>query len=594
MLRRLLRPRLVRATLVFAAFTATPACSTSSREARSPSSRDAAKPAGFDDPFPNESVLEEIAARPRPAPETLLGAKVAAAEAWTLHGPGATETADRDYAGPDANATALAAVAAGDGKGRRVTSGMQCFAEELGRFVLAHGNPPAKDIEAFIAARCGTTVMHPSFEVEREGLFPPEGFVLPRDRDGLGTLVGSLPAGAHMGVWIGREGEHTMQALAFGVPEVELEPLPVASGREGWVELRGRLWWEPESLVGYSTLGAWGSSHCQPLHGAAASPPSFALRCPVSPQDEQAVIELHAVPRGRLLGRTVLRVVVSPRGSVPNAYRAPTLSLPVSKGEHDQTAMVTAINALRHDAGLRPVSAAAGQTQVVDRLLPHLLAAVDDPTQAELADQITLGIIAGWRVEGSVRSGQFLLGTSHHDWSLERELAAQLFSPAARAHLLDPDTATLAYAAVADDALGMRRSLVAGYRLFVDRDYSAEITAFYDLVDRQRAVRGLAPILRVDAEKDRALLLRTAERVRKGQLEPGAAMDQLLQHYVDENSRSFQGLMLHPYTLEGWSPELEGDLVTAGQVAAAVVVSHWSPPGSAWGRQLVLVVFTVL
>lgn len=75
---------------------------------------------------------------------------------------------------------------------------------------------------------------------------------------------------------------------------------------------------------------------------------------------------------------------------------------------------------------------------------------------------------------------------------------------------------------------------------------------------------------------------------------PTPASEQLLEHYVEQTHRSFQGLMLHPYELEGWVPELDGDLVTAPHVAAAVTMSHWSPPGSAWGRQLVLVVFTVL
>lgn len=585
----MLRPH--RSPLVVAAWL-TLACAP--RATNPPSAAEARTPLTLEDPFPEPAVLEEIAARPRPAPEQLFERKLAVAETWTLLGPGATETADRDYVGADPSAKVLASVAARDPEGRRVTAGMQCFAEELGRFLLAHGDPPAADIEAFIAGRCGTTVTQPAFQAKPSELFPPDGLVLPRDRDGLDTLVASLPAGTHMGLWLGREGDRTMQVFAFGVPEVELDPVPLASGAHGFVELRGRLRWEPEVLRGQATTGALGFHTCQPLPGVTASPPAFALRCPVSPQDELAVIELHAVPRGRLLGRTVARVIVSPRGSVPNTHRAPVLSLPVSAGEHDQTAMVTAINALRRRADLSPVSAAVEQTTVVERLLPHLVAAVDDPGQAELGDQIALGLVAGWKVDGNVRSGRFILHTSSYGWSLERELAAQLSSPITRSQLLDPDTSTVAYAEIADSARGMRRSILASYRLFSDRDYSPEIGAFFDLVDRQRVARGLEPVVRVEADVDRKLLQRTAARVRDGDLDPSAAMDELLEHYAEQNHRSFQGLMLHPYELEGWAPELEGDLVTARSVAAAVTVSHWSPPGSAWGRQLVLVVFTVL
>lgn len=585
-------PRPLHTQLLLALAASLLAACTPSRTTTSPS--DPRTPLTLDDPFPKPAVLEEIAARPRPAPEQLFERKLAAAETWTLHGPGATETAEHDYSGTDPNANALATAAARDPEGRRVTAGMQCFAEELGRFLLAHGDPPAADIEAFIAARCGTTVTRPAFQARPSELFPPDGLVLPRDREGLDTLLASLPAGTHMGLWLGREGDRTMQVFAFGVPEVELEPVPLASGARGFVELRGRLRWEAEVLRGQATKGALGFSICQPLPGAMVSPPAFALRCPVSPQDELAVIELHAVPRGRLLGRTVARVIVSPRGSVPNTHRAPVLSLPVSAGEHDQTAMVTAINSLRRRADLSPVSAAPEQTTVVERLLPHLVAAMDDPDQAELGDQIALGLIAGWKVDGNVQSGRFILHTSSYGWSLERELAAQLSSPIARSQLLDPTTSAVAYAEIADTALGMRRSVLASYRRFADRDYSPEIGAFFDLVDRQRAVRGLEPVVRVEADVDRKLLQRTAARVRDGELDPSAAMDELLEHYVEQTHRSFQGLMLHPYELEGWAPELEGDLVTAKHVAAAVTVSHWSPPGSAWGRQLVLVIFAVL
>lgn len=586
-------PRSLRASLCLAACLLAVACTPTRTSTRDPSAA-SGSPITLDDPFPSEAALAEIAARPAPAPEQLVGRKVAAADAWALHGPGATETSVRAYAGTDPNAKALAAVVADLGSGHRVTSGMQCFAEELGRFVLAHGDPPAQDVEAFIAARCGTTVVSPRSTAAPEGLLPPGGLVLPRDFDGLAKLLSELPAGAELGVWIGHEGKQSMQVVAFGVPEVELEPVPMASGSGGFVELRGQVAWDAEGLIGYATEGALGFATCQPLPGVAVAPPAFALRCPVSPQDELAVLELSAVPRGRLLGRTVARVLVSPRGVAPTAYQAPALSLPVSQGEHDQTAVITAVNAVRRRAGLQPVSAAAGQTDVVESLAPHLFAALDDPSQTTLVDQITLGLMAGRKVEGNVRSGQFSVRASPHAWSLERMLAAELSSPLARAQLLDPHTATVAYAAVADAERGMRRSLLAGYRLFVDRDYSPEIAAFFDLVDRQRVVRGLEPVIRVDAEEDRTLLQRTAARVRDGQLDPSAALDELLAHYAEKNHRSFQGTVLLPYELQGWAPELEGDLVTAPRVAAAVAVSHWEPPGSAWGRQLVLVVFTVL
>lgn len=214
-----LHTRPVRSTILLTTCLVAAACTPTSRGPRDPSSRDAQRSGVLEDPFPTEAVLEEIAARPRPALEELFGRKIASADAWTLHDPGATETADRDYAGSDPNAKAIAAAAAGDSEGRRVTAGMQCFAEEFGRFVLAHGDPPARDIEAFMAARCGTTVVRPVTLAKPEDVFPPDGLVFPRDREGLATLLGSLPPKAQLGAWIGSDGDRTMQAVAWGVPE---------------------------------------------------------------------------------------------------------------------------------------------------------------------------------------------------------------------------------------------------------------------------------------------------------------------------------------------------------------------------------------
>ncbi len=85
-----------------------------------------------------------------------------------------------------------------------------------------------------------------------------------------------------------------------------------------------------------------------------------------------------------------------------------------------------------------------------------------------------------------------------------------------------------------------------------------------------------------------------AVRIREGRIDPIDALDDLLTYFVDQTGRGFQGLLLAPHELDGWEPELEGPLVTAPKVAAAVTISHFVPPGAAWGRHLVLVVFTEL
>ena len=113
-------------------------------------------------------------------------------------------------------------------------------------------------------------------------------------------------------------------------------------------------------------------------------------------------------------------------------------------------------------------------------------------------------------------------------------------------------------------------------------------------VDRQRAVRGLDPVIRVDGANDRAILDDDPRRMRDEGLHPESGLDELLEHFAEQNHRSFRGLLSFPHQPNGWEPELEGEIVTAPGGAAAVTISHVAPRGAAWGRQLVLVVFTEL
>ncbi|MCX4241390.1 hypothetical protein [Paraliomyxa miuraensis] len=548
------------------------------------------------DPFPTQAELDQISARPHPEAARLLGQSVAPIDAWDLQRPVAQRTEVVTYRGDDPNARALAAVLAEGKDGRRVTQGMQCVAEEMSRFVLAHGDEPAADLRGFIVARCGTPVSFPAVAIQRLPVEELPGRPLHpvKDRQFLDALAKDVPAEASAGFFIGRGEDEAVLGLAFGVPDVELEPVPLVLDGRHEVDVRGRMRWDFDNLSGHASRGELGALPCRPITHEPIAAPRFALRCPVAIDDAFTVIELNASPKGRLLGRGVLRLLVSSRGPVPTHYQSPRLSLPIGPQEHDDLALATAVSALRRKAGMEPVIASAGQSEVLAQLLPHFLVAIADPSQGELADQIALGMMAGRKVGTAIRWGSFSTSTSPSNWPLERDLAAELFSPYSRSRLFDPEANTVAYTEISDPAQPMRVSVIASYSELRDRDYTPQIVALFETIDRQRAAAGLDPLVRVMAPGDVRTMAAVAARVRDGELMPEDAVGQLLRHFAEQTHRSFEGMVLLPHSLEGWNPALEGPIVTDPQVAAAITISHFRPPGAAWGRNLVIVVFTVL
>lgn len=68
----------------------------------------------------------------------------------------------------------------------------------------------------------------------------------------------------------------------------------------------------------------------------------------------------------------------------------------------------------------------------------------------------------------------------------------------------------------------------------------------------------------------------------------------MLAHFAQGTRHDFQGLLMLPHSLDGWEPRLTGELVTSPSVAVGIMISHFQPEGSAWGRTIVYVVFAVL
>lgn len=537
----------------------------------------------LEQPFPALAELEGIAKQPAPAADA--SEPVRSVDAWTLAGPlptvvGATPPSSTEE-------KALAAIL-GNAE-RAVTREMSCFARELGRFVMEHEAQPSEDLVAWIGARCGVAHPRPVLALRSKGKSGAKFFDAERDREQILAALAPIEGPADLGVAVVDDGTHAMAFIAAALRHAQLEPVEMLP-EGGHVTIRGRAPGPIGWVRGYVTQGEDGSARCTPAPAKDAGPSAFGLSCPVDPKDAGATIEVVVAQQGAVIGEKVIALWVSPDGSMGNTWTAQRVAVPVGGDEPDALGWLTAINTIRERRKLAPWTHAAAQGVLVGGLLPHMLARETTPQRR---DQIALGMLAGWKVEGTIRDGQIALPVVPRGLSFDRAVGAAMASPAFRACVTTPDAQAAAIALHEVPAANVSHLAVVAYSLFTARDYLAEEERFLDQLDADRAARGLPPVERVGGPKDRAVLDEAAARVRQGESAPEEELDGLLEHFAAATGQQVRGMIYTTLTLDGYRPPFEGPLASATGVVALVKIADWRPKGSAWGQHVIYVVYAV-
>jgi len=565
------------------------ACAASSPTQGSKTSKLPVDDVAIRQPFPTQERLDELGGSPVERPLAAVGT-LAAVTSWSIE-PAVPEAQWRaPYAGDDPNSAAFAAWTKTGASGVTVSAAMTCLAQQYARFDAEHPETIAgADVRAFMHARCGVpfdTVQARRWSFESDkfpGLDPkrPQPEVLALLERASGQAVCGL------GVWKGEK--KVVVSVLMGEPPLELAPVPFLSGSGGSVDISGVYDQPTEWMTARVTHGATGSVSCARL--PASDPPgAFGFRCPTKPEDAIAVVEVVAAPKGSVLGRVMARVLISPNGTNPTQYDAPTLDLPATAGDFSSSAVLAGINALRGKSGLADVVGAPAQDVVTANLFPHLLGATDHGVRNEVA----LGLIAGWQVEQTIRQGTFNALYHHPDTPLDRVLAGALFFPAFRAATLSPQIAVVSTAVLDDPQKSARGLLNVGYEVFLPGDFAAEEAAVFAALDDARATLELPPVQRVEGGADEAALSESAERIRLKESKPGEELDRMVKHFSEHVGRDFYGFIYTPTLIDGWTPDFSKEFFEHEDMAVAVTVSYFNPPYAAWGQNVVFVVFTPL
>jgi hypothetical protein len=461
----------------------------------------------------------------------------------------------------------------------KVVPELGCAAHELARFRLEHGAFPDARLRRFMVGACGASApgvsaAHFSFDVD-DGVTDAQIYEQ-SGRHLAAELRKALPEGRLVsGFSIARAGGKVAAILVHAPYTAELTSLPVANARRR-VILEGTVAGSISYFGAYVNRGAFGYAPCE--RDFRVKLPAFRIRCELAEEDETAWIELFRVEEGKLLGQTVAMVLARARADAVVRYRAADApGVVVKRPLEARDRIIAGINAARARAGRPTLALAEQQSATNDQLAPLFFRAMGDP---DTADTIALGLIAGWEVNGMIRSSSLYAASDGGVADAERFLATVLDGPFARRVLLDPEASQVAVGAVLGAGGTGLGTVITTYQFFHAGSDAAAQKTLLQRIAEERSGRGLP---RLHINEDVSALRRAVQTVRNGG-SPEGAMERLAR----DAGRSGQGRMAYVFQLLDIEhvplPEL---FLRQGSYHVALAVTHYRPPGAAWGQFVV-------
>jgi hypothetical protein len=550
----------------------------------------AAKAETLEGRFPDREQLENLT--PDELPPMLFALRVHDPETWTLEGPFPERVEAKPFRDPSKAGALLAEEAERRAGIVLPTEAMHCVARELGRFLLAHNAQPTTGLRRFIAARCRATSGEVGFAYV--GFQVPEKAdaeaVLEQRSDQIKNFLSAQLAGGPLtaGVWFGRQGERVVMTVARGMRRVRIDPLSGALRTGGAVEIAGEVLESAEAVSALMNRGAFGYQACQQDRSVAL--PRFAFLCNAEADNRPSLITVQLQPTGRLLARKALDLLLIPEGATHAVYRRPESS---AEGSAEVTAETAAsktaevVNALRARAGLEALRVSSGQSAVGQQLVPHFLTGAFGDAPAFSVDFVTLGMLAGWSVEGLVQSGDVLWDWQPGSRDVGRLLASMVEYPEGRAVLLNEESDVLAVGSLLEEEGGnsVLALLLATYDTFGEAVHAADVETVMSALTDGRAARSREAPRVLDSVA--RLCSHAASEIQAG-AEPKDALNALLQEATETTNQPVSGWIYEGSSLEELSfPE---EFLTLAKLEVGIAVAHRKPEGEAWGRYVVLIV----
>jgi hypothetical protein len=535
--------------------------------------------------FPTQEAIARIAAAPVPA--RALDEQTKDVPTWTLTGPlpDAVERAAPVDDTPWGKLFAEAVVARGDGV--VATEAMHCVARENAAFYLANDALPAEMLGRFIAGRCGapTSLASTSFSLITGDARTPDEKLLAQFHDRIRALVDKTLALGRVeaGFAFVRNGGRAALAISVVPQTVRVERTPLVPGPDGKLVIEGEALGPAIGVRALVNRGRYGYAVCEVSPAVAL--PRFSVACPVAPDDEVAWLSVAAMPPGRVLGMPLLEMLAWPSGKPGKVYEKLARGAAGAEGA-SATDLVQEINRVRAEAKLPPVRLAEQESRTATRLAPHYFAASEGAAgMAETADQIALGLLAGWEVDGMVRNGHFISTWLGDAGSWAEVIRGALSRPVGRETLLDPAAERVAVGTFAEGHGS--GALFSTYALFDAYRHDGDAREVATRIASLRALRRAAPLRLVTELMEEAQ--RAADSAQLGRRTP----EQALGDMIDRAASRVVG-----HNVRGWVAEttsfdrmkLPPELSSSPALALGIGAAHHKRAGAAWGSFLVFLV----
>ncbi len=542
--------------------------------------------------FPSEAEVRRIEAAPPPS--SVFDEDLRNAPEWVHQAAAPDLIAAAHWLDESPWSRVLGEHAAKSG-GRLVpTQAMHCVAREYARFALERDGQPDHSVRRFMTGVCNASAARPGFAMlqgeakaqeSEEDLF---GRWEDRYRALLQKTAGS--GRRVIGAAIARVGDRAALYVVYGRPSVELEPVATLLGPGQRFELRGRALEPAASIGAMITHGYFGVKECEPVGDVA--PPAFHVACEPDPSDVAAWVTLAVTPPNRVLATAVLEALVWPGGRIDPVYRRFVYAEPrrVASADVFGPSFTEELNGVRRRAGLRPVTLDTAQSDTAARIAPHFFAAMYQDEIGQDADVLALSMLAGWNVEGTIRSGGFSFGAAPQTDDLSVLLSTMLESPLGRSTVLDPEVERLAVGPIVSEVGGapLLAAVVGGYALFHAGSGEADAERLLALLAAERRKRELPPPYRLVGAWAN---VRTAAASVGGGADVEGALDDVMTESVAAVKDRISGWYAESSELE--EIQFPDEYLNAPRLGIAIGVSHRKGPDEAWGRYVVMLVANV-
>jgi hypothetical protein len=524
--------------------------------------------------FPSRTDLNEIMRRPRSgAPRE--HQKTVAVEEWQ---PLAAEQQ------PSSDAEALLKrVADAKRQDLAISPQLSCAAREAAGFFAQHRAWPDQQLEAHIAGVCGATQLGLGLAVWAA---PLEAIADAAGRSDWYTAIAqqlseSLPLEANVGGAAEiADSTHGVFVTALAIEQITWEKVSTVADAEGRVELAGSVRMPAAFVHGLSNVGAYSVKGCESDLQVAA--PRFRMTCQLDANDSSAWVSLQVLPPGRVLEHAAARLLLRREGT-PLTFTAATKNLApetVTDPRVFTERLIALVNKTRVAARLPTLRLEQRQSVTSAQLAPHYFQS-ESPVDGT-ADKIALGVMAGWDVPGTIRSGNLFTGSLTGSRDPRRWLSYTLQQPIARAVLLDPEASSIAIGPVVEQRSDSVAAIVSTYRLHKSDDHRADVEHFVQRLNKARSDLGLPPVAVLSAPG----VSQAAASV-KSSHDPKDALQDAMETVARGGEPGVQGFYVEVTDVEHivFPPALLQPVVTL-----AVSAAHHRYPEAAWGTLTLLVV----